>query len=174
MTSTDNIRLSHWLDFIESLPDDPWQALGLIHAWTLDTVVYRHEPPSLNYWQCPQETLASGTGDCEDLAILFYAAVRLWGVPAHKVRLAHVVGARGEHMVCLVRLDSGEVMLDNLRPAPVVWGDFMGYQVVYMINEIDTWLPDHGHVPNHHRQWSRVLGQLAELHPTFIAEMEGA
>jgi predicted transglutaminase-like cysteine proteinase len=41
-----------------------------------------------DYWQLPSETLALGTGDCEDYAIVLCSLLRAYGVPADSVFVA--------------------------------------------------------------------------------------
>lgn len=36
----------------------------------------RYSPDAVDHWQTPLETVRSGTGDCEDIAILKYTALR--------------------------------------------------------------------------------------------------
>lgn len=169
---TDTIRQDAWQAFLASLPPDHLRALAQIHAWIRDTIVYRQEIPGRNHWQAPQETLATGQGDCEDFAILAYASVRLYGLPAYKVRLAHLDTRPQAHMVCIVRIGNTSILLDNTKPTPVLW-ESADQPVIYMMNEIATWTPS-GNRPTNNREWSHVLGQLQQLDDTFIAEMEGA
>ena len=45
-------------------------------------VSYKSEGDNKDYWQQPKETLKLGTGDCEDVVLLFAYLMRLSGVPA--------------------------------------------------------------------------------------------
>ncbi len=53
-------------------------------------IKYVAEAPEQDYWQPPAVTLAKGTGDCEDYAILKYAVLLKSGIPEDQLRL--VVG----------------------------------------------------------------------------------
>lgn len=68
-------------------------------------------------WSSPLATLASGQGDCEDYAILKYAALREAGFAESDLRLLLVrdraVGQ--DHAVLAVRLDAHWLVLDNRR-----------------------------------------------------------
>jgi predicted transglutaminase-like cysteine proteinase len=70
-------------------------------------------------WSSPLTTLAAGQGDCEDYAILKYAALREAGVAEADLRLLLVrdraVGQ--DHAVLAVRLDAHWLVLDNRRAA---------------------------------------------------------
>jgi predicted transglutaminase-like cysteine proteinase len=66
-------------------------------------------------WSAPLTTLASGRGDCEDYAIVKYAALREAGVADEDLRLVIVRDqrTRGDHAVLTVRQDGRWLVLDN-------------------------------------------------------------
>jgi predicted transglutaminase-like cysteine proteinase len=70
-----------------------------------------------DHWNSPLATLAAGQGDCEDYAILKYAALRQTGVAEADLRLLLVrdraVGQ--DHAVLAVRLAAHWLVLDNRR-----------------------------------------------------------
>jgi predicted transglutaminase-like cysteine proteinase len=80
----------------------------------------------IDYWASPVETLAKGSGDCEDYAIAKYFALTATGVPVASLRLVYVramlaagggLPARSQaHMVLAYYADQGDdpLILDNL------------------------------------------------------------
>ena len=44
------------------------------------SIRYVPEPEGVDYWQLPEETVALGSGDCEDMAILLYVRLKQEGV----------------------------------------------------------------------------------------------
>jgi predicted transglutaminase-like cysteine proteinase len=68
-------------------------------------------------WASPLATLAAGEGDCEDYAIVKYAALREAGVPPGDLRLVVVRDARlgQNHAVLAARLEDRWLVLDNRR-----------------------------------------------------------
>lgn len=66
-------------------------------------------------WSAPLETLTTGRGDCEDYAIVKYAALTAAGVPAQDVKLIIVrnTAADEDHAVVAVRDDGEWIVLDN-------------------------------------------------------------
>lgn len=54
-----------------------------IRHWISDNITYVHD--GADYWQTTGETLNLGTGDCEDMAILFYSAMLAYGYPEEQV-----------------------------------------------------------------------------------------
>ena len=67
-------------------------------------------------WSTPFETLRSSRGDCEDYAILKYAALLVAGVPAADVKiviLKHLL-PREDHAAVAARVDGEWLILDNL------------------------------------------------------------
>jgi predicted transglutaminase-like cysteine proteinase len=69
----------------------------------------------LDHWSDPFETLHAGVGDCEDYAIVKYAALRTAGFPKDAVKLV-VLRNRfpdEDHAVAAVRVDDQWLILDN-------------------------------------------------------------
>lgn len=68
-----------------------------------------------DFWASPLQTLGNGAGDCEDYAILKYAALRELGVAAHDLRLVIVQDSAREtqHAVLAVREQNQWLILDN-------------------------------------------------------------
>jgi hypothetical protein len=52
---------------------DPNEFVDSVLRWVHDNITYTPEPGE--YWQTPAETLAKGSGDCEDEALLFQSIV---------------------------------------------------------------------------------------------------
>lgn len=91
------------------------------------------------YWATPQQTLASGRGDCEDFAIGKYFTLVRMGVPSEKLRLTFVKELRRNqaHMVLAYYAapDAEPLILDSLerriRPA----GERRDLLPVYAFND---------------------------------------
>ena len=66
-------------------------------------------------WSPPLETLSTGRGDCEDYAIVKYAALLQAGVRQEdvKVVILNDLRARETHAVAVVRIDAKWIVLDN-------------------------------------------------------------
>jgi predicted transglutaminase-like cysteine proteinase len=66
-------------------------------------------------WSSPLETLTTGRGDCEDYAIVKYAALLNAGFSEHDVKLIILQNlARNEnHAVIVLRIDGEWIVLDN-------------------------------------------------------------
>ncbi len=63
-----------------------------------------------------------GRGDCEDYALTKLHRLLRRGWPRDALRLTLATLPDGqEHLVLAVRTDRGDYVLDNLRPAPVLW-----------------------------------------------------
>jgi len=71
-----------------------------LRQWVWAHVFYRFDSEiyGKDYWQLPAETLALGTGDCEDFAILLCTLLRAYGVSADDVYVA--VGCAEEGQGC--------------------------------------------------------------------------
>lgn len=75
----------------------------------------------LDYWSAPLETLRSGQGDCEDYAIVKYAALSAAGIPERDMKIVILTNAfpSEDHAVLAVRVEGEWLILDNRRLALV-------------------------------------------------------
>lgn len=130
-----------------------------------------------DHWQSPQETLTRGAGDCEDCAILSYAALRMAGADVDDVALRYCQTPQGPHMICQARADANSpwYALDLLQSDPVPVEELErrhGYRLGYTLNESGLTL-DGELRSNIVAQWDRVLTQLAELDDRFTIDLAG-
>jgi len=78
------------------------------------------------YWALPR----NGRGDCEDIALLKMKLLLEEGVLSKDLVMAIVLDRRGDnHAVLLLRLESGDVMLDSLTETIALWHR-SGYRVL--------------------------------------------
>lgn len=78
------------------------------------------------YWTLPD----GGAGDCEDYALLKKKRLIESGVDSRLLTIAVVIDGWGEnHVVLMLRLSSGDVVLDNLRGSIVPWSS-TGYTFI--------------------------------------------
>lgn len=89
-----------------------------------------------DYWASPLQTLESGSGDCEDYAIVKYVALRALGTEADNLRLLIVIGdkRRAEHAVVAVRYEQQWLILDNLTMAVIAAEDARNYRPLFTLN----------------------------------------
>jgi Transglutaminase-like superfamily len=61
-----------------------------IRNWVADNIAYESDEVrwGKDYWQTPEETLSSRTGDCEDFSILLCSLLRAYGIDAQQVYVA--------------------------------------------------------------------------------------
>jgi hypothetical protein len=72
-------------------PYEPSQAgFDDIRDWVATNIDYMSDEKRWgeDYWQTPEETLAYGTGDCEDFATLLCSLLRVYGIDAERVYVA--------------------------------------------------------------------------------------
>jgi len=74
-----------------------------------------------DHWSSPFETLQTRRGDCEDYAILKYAALREAGISGEdlKILILRNLSPNEDHAVVAVRLNGEWLILDNRRLALV-------------------------------------------------------
>lgn len=83
--------------------------------WIADSDLWKKE----DYWATPFETLTTFGGDCEDIAIAKYAALRLMGFDDDSLGFAYVITTNNEpHMVLVFQPAPNEpsFVLDNQHP----------------------------------------------------------
>jgi predicted transglutaminase-like cysteine proteinase len=95
-----------------------------------------------DYWASPDEFFARG-GDCEDYVIAKYAALRLLGWPAERLRMAVVYDQQRSlmHAVLLVQVDGATYTLDNRENRALPPEALPHYRLIYAINE-QAWWPN--------------------------------
>lgn len=104
---------------------------------TADAALYGRD----DFWTLPTR----GQGDCEDYALLKMKKLLDAGVASRDLLLATVLTGKGEHHVVLVvRTNSGDYFLDNLRSGVRTWNK-SGYTIVKMQR------------PDNKRSWGLVL-----------------
>ena len=68
-----------------------------------------------DHWSAPFETIRSGRGDCEDYAIVKYAALLEAGIPSDDIKIVILKNAfpAEDHAVLAARVDGEWLILDN-------------------------------------------------------------
>lgn len=84
--------------------------LGIVNREVNLRIKYKRD--EVDTWSSPLETLAAGTGDCEDYAILKYAVLAAAGVPLDKMEIDVVSIPGAIHAVLEVRQEQ-TLVLDN-------------------------------------------------------------
>lgn len=98
-----------------------------------------------DYWATPSEILTSGKGDCEDYAILKFAALRQAGVPADSMKLVILREAKRNfyHAVLAVSVGGKTYVLDNLSNKVLTDRQLPQYQALYSLGKERAWI--HGY-----------------------------
>ncbi|HET9716227.1 MAG TPA: transglutaminase-like cysteine peptidase [Pseudolabrys sp.] len=95
---------------------------------------------SADLWASPLQTLASGAGDCEDYAIVKYAALRESGFAARDLRFIIVRdnARQTDHAVVAVRDADGWLVLDNRTMAILNAENVQNYQPLLSLQQQDV------------------------------------
>ncbi|TVR06537.1 MAG: hypothetical protein EA385_15470 [Salinarimonadaceae bacterium] len=95
----------------------------------------RSKTDMANYGRAEHWTLPyNGAGDCEDYALLKKKRLIESGVDSRLLSLAVALDGGENHVVLMLRLSSGDVVLDNLRGSIVPWSR-TGYTFIARQNE---------------------------------------
>lgn len=125
-----------------------------------------------DHWTTPAELLATGAGDCEDLAIAKYFTLRRLGIVASSLRITYVRDVRRDqaHMVLVHRpAGSGAIVLDSRDQRLVRLAQRPDLIPIYGFNEgqVTVSTPGGGERSFPHagrwriRQWQAVLQRAA-------------
>ncbi len=97
-----------------------------------------------DYWATPLETLASGGGDCEDMAIAKYFTLTAIGMSEEKLQITYVkaLDINQAHMVLTYfsEPDATPLVLDNLEPLVKSASDRKDLLPIYGFNGTGLWL----------------------------------
>jgi len=97
-----------------------------------------------DYWQTPLQTLFEFKGDCEDIAIAKYTALRVLGFDEKNLSMVYVKSELGPHMVMSYQADGSHdpLVLDILIEAILPASQRTDLQPVYEFNSTHLWLAD--------------------------------
>jgi len=104
------------------------------------------------YWASLDETLEKGCGDCDDIAIAKYFALKELGIEA---KLAYVLNSDGAHMIAISYPNILDNMYDFIR-------NLWEYRFIYLFdeNEIKTGNKT-APARQHLSQWDALLTRIA-------------
>ena len=93
-----------------------------------------------DFWASPLQTLGNGAGDCEDYAVVKYAALRELGVSPDDLRLVIVQDEKREigHAVVAVRQENRWLILDNRTMAILDVDDVRDYRPLFALDQHGT------------------------------------
>ena len=93
-----------------------------------------------DFWASPLQTLGSEAGDCEDYAIVKYAALRELGILPDDLRLVIVQDDKREvgHAVVAVRYEQRWLILDNRTMAILDAADVHYYRPLFALDQQGT------------------------------------
>jgi predicted transglutaminase-like cysteine proteinase len=150
-------RVSTWKQLIESGQRRPAsEQLDAANAFVnqlvfVDDIVHWQQE---DYWATPLETIVTGGGDCEDLAIAKYFTLKSMGMEESKLRLTYVkaLSINKAHMVVSYYAQPNQtpLVLDNLNKRILPATDRNDLLPVYSFNGTGLWL-------NKQKQSSRYL-----------------
>jgi predicted transglutaminase-like cysteine proteinase len=97
-----------------------------------------------DYWQTPLETLVEFKGDCEDIAIAKYAALKAMGVPDQNLALVNVRVNGAPHMLLAFfqSKNADPLILDNTSNVVMKASSRTGLIPLYCFNSTSLWLTD--------------------------------
>ncbi len=93
--------------------------LARVNQWVNREIAYVNDDRNYrqrDFWATAEQTIARGSGDCEDFAILKMQLLRAAGVDADRMKLVLLrdLAANSDHAFLLVQTATGKVVLDNM------------------------------------------------------------
>lgn len=98
---------------------DESELLARVNRWVNRQFAYINDDENYgvrDFWATAEQTVARGSGDCEDLAILKMHMLRAAGVREDRMKLVLLrdLAANADHAFLLVQTKAGKVVLDNM------------------------------------------------------------
>ncbi len=95
------------------------ELLARVNRWVNREIAYVNDDRNYrqrDFWATAEQTIARGSGDCEDFAILKMQMLRAAGVDADKMKLVLLrdLAANADHAFLLVQTNAGKLVLDNV------------------------------------------------------------
>lgn len=95
------------------------ELLARVNQWVNQQIAYVNDDRNYrqsDFWATAEQTIARGSGDCEDYAILKMQLLRAAGVDASRMKLVLLrdLAANSDHAFLLVQTAEGKVVLDNM------------------------------------------------------------
>lgn len=95
------------------------ELLARVNQWVNREIAYVGDDRNYrrrDFWATAEQTIARGSGDCEDFAILKMQMLRAAGVEAERMKLVLLrdLAANADHAFLLVDTDGGKLVLDNV------------------------------------------------------------
>ncbi len=129
--------------------------------WTSDSLHWGKK----DYWQTPLETLIDFKGDCEDIAIAKYTALRVMGLPDEQLAIVYAKVKGQPHMVLAYypSKDADPLVLDSMNKLIMKASKRRDLVSIYEFNSNTLWFTD----PHMHK-----LGKGRPEHITLEDELK--
>ena len=132
----DPVRMArpfHKITHIETTSIGGEKTPAAINKWVNRQIRYRKD--KRDFWDDPKVTLARGSGDCEDIALVKIAMLQSIGVPAWLLVVYDKL-ARMHHAVALTQTDILDLHVPRLLPIEIV----PDYRPILALTPQETWL----------------------------------
>ena len=136
-------QLSNTIDRIEAKPF--YEKLEAVNS-TVNLVI-KYAPDSQLYvkndhWATTNQTIETGLGDCEDIAILKHSMLLKVGIPASSMSLVVLKDTSRDlyHAVLAVSTNSGHLILDNVSNNIYRDTSVHHYQPLYSFSDDRSWI----------------------------------
>lgn len=122
-----------------------FQAINQVNRLVNNALIYQMEGitrPEIDHWQSFSETIGSGSGDCEDFALVKRAILVRMGYSEESMFVS-VVKDRDRglyHAVLVVKSDSEYFILDNLADTVLEDKFYTNYMPIYSLTSSQTWI----------------------------------
>lgn len=95
------------------------ELLARVNQWVNREIAYVGDDRNYrqrDFWATAEQTIARGSGDCEDFAILKMQMLRAAGIDADRMKLVLLrdLAANADHAFLLVQTGAGKLVLDNV------------------------------------------------------------
>jgi len=97
-----------------------------IAKWIKTNIKYKQD--TYDYWQKSEETLQLNTGDCEDIAVLFYDTIKQYGYEAK----IYIIGYKTQgHALCIFKNRNNYWQIFDTAGLHEQWGSDLNQLIKY-------------------------------------------
>jgi len=175
-------RLKEWNDFIANLSGADLDKIRAVNDFFVRQIHYCDDPTlwgQADYWAIPDECIALGAGDCEDIAISKYFTLSKTGVSIDKLRIMYVKELfQNQNHVVLAYYEmenSDPLILDSLTDGIFPLSARKDLQFVFEFNEKFVWVSGNQYCGSASRitPWNKLVRKIELAKNTAEEENKG-
>jgi predicted transglutaminase-like cysteine proteinase len=153
---------------------DEAEILQRVNQWVNRQIAYVNDDRNYSqsdFWATADQTLARGSGDCEDFAILKMHMLRAAWVDPDRVKLVLLrdLAANADHAFLLVDSKAGKVVLDNMTDRVYSGADGSSVRPVLSFSGNQRWIHAYRGVQSRPNSMAMAMAAVPAAQKSFAA-----